>query len=139
MIKQLLNSVVAKYRDLSVSRRSIICRSRRLRQIIDLLATDKSRYFSQPRPIIAKYLSVSDSVRKQPATFGFPAKRLLRNKHRNSILMTFHYPDLGSALIGRAVREICSTNQEHCLDRSSEVISQENQWWRGEILTVFSD
>ena len=32
MIKQLLNSVFAKYRDLSVS--------------------DKSRYFSQPRPII---------------------------------------------------------------------------------------
>ena len=52
MIKQLLNSVIAKYRDLSVSRRSIICRSRRLRQIIDLLATDKSRYFAQPRPII---------------------------------------------------------------------------------------
>ena len=55
MIKQLLNSVVAKYRDLSVSRRSIICRSRRLRQIIDLLATDKLRYFAQPRPIIANY------------------------------------------------------------------------------------
>ena len=54
MIKQLLNSVIAKYRDLSVSRRSIICRSRRMRQIIDLLATDKSRYFAQPRPIIAK-------------------------------------------------------------------------------------
>ena len=47
-IKQLLNSVIAKYRDLSVSRRSIIC----LSQIIDLLATDKSRYFAQPRPII---------------------------------------------------------------------------------------
>ena len=57
MIKQLLNSVIAKYRDLSVSRRSIICRSRRLRQIIDLLATDKSRYFGQPRPIIAKYFA----------------------------------------------------------------------------------
>ena len=57
MIKQLLNSVIAKYRDLSVSRRSIICRSRRLRQIIDLLATDKSRYFAQPRPIIANCLS----------------------------------------------------------------------------------
>ena len=56
MIKQLLNSVVAKYRDLSVSRRSIICRSRRLRQIIDLLATDKSRYFAQPRPIIVNYV-----------------------------------------------------------------------------------
>ena len=51
MIKQLLNSVIAKYRDLSVSRRSIICRSR----IIDLLTTDKSRYVAQPRPIIVNY------------------------------------------------------------------------------------
>ena len=55
IIKQLLNSVIAKYRDLSVSRRSIICLSLRLRQIIDLLATDKSRYFAQPRPIIVNY------------------------------------------------------------------------------------
>ena len=46
MIKQLLNSVIAKYRDLSVSRISII---------IDLLASDKSRYFAQPRPIIINY------------------------------------------------------------------------------------
>ena len=52
MIKQLLNSVIAKYRDFSVSRRSIICLSLRL---IDLLATDKSRYFAQPHPIIANY------------------------------------------------------------------------------------
>ena len=52
MIKQLLNSVIAKYHDLSVSRRSIICLSLRLREIIDLLATDKSRYFAQPRSII---------------------------------------------------------------------------------------
>ena len=58
MIKQLLNPVIAKYRDLSMSRISIICLSLRLRQIIDLLATDKSRYFSQPRPIIVKYLAV---------------------------------------------------------------------------------
>ena len=50
-MKQLLNSVIAKYRDLSVSRRSIICLSLLLRQIIDLLATDKSRYFAQPRSI----------------------------------------------------------------------------------------
>ena len=56
MIKQSLNSVIAKYRDLSVSRRSIICLSLRLRQIIDLLATDKSRYFAQSRPIIVNYL-----------------------------------------------------------------------------------
>ena len=54
MIKQLLNSI-SKYRDLSVSRRSIICLCLRHRQIIDLLATDKSRYFSQPRPIIVYY------------------------------------------------------------------------------------
>ena len=46
LIKQLLNSVIAKYRNLSVSRRSIICRSRKLRQIIDLRDTDKSRYFA---------------------------------------------------------------------------------------------
>ena len=51
MIKQLLlNSVITKYQDLSVlSRRSIICLSLRLRQIIDLLSTDKSQYFAQPR------------------------------------------------------------------------------------------
>ena len=38
------------------------------------------------------------SLRKQP-TFntGFPAKWHLRNERRNSILMTRHYPDLGSA------------------------------------------
>ena len=46
MIKQLLNSVIAKYRDLPVSRTSIICLSLRPRQIIDLLATDKSQYFA---------------------------------------------------------------------------------------------
>ena len=50
VIKQLLNSVIPKYRDLSVSRQSIICLS--LRQIIDQLATDKWRYFAQARPII---------------------------------------------------------------------------------------
>ena len=37
----------------SVSRRSIICRSR----IIDLLATDKSRYFAQPCHIIVNYFT----------------------------------------------------------------------------------
>ena len=47
MIKQLLNSVNAKYHDLSVSRRSII--------YLSLLATDKSWYFAQPPPIIVNY------------------------------------------------------------------------------------
>ena len=41
----LLNSVIAKYGDLSVSRRSIICLSFRLWQITDLLTTDKFWYF----------------------------------------------------------------------------------------------
>ena len=47
MIKQLLiNSFITKYRDLSVSRRSIICLSLWLRQneTINLLAADKSQY-----------------------------------------------------------------------------------------------
>ena len=65
VIKQLLNSVIAKYRDLLVSRRSIICLSVRLRQIIDLLATDKSRYFAQPHPIIANYWQRSVGFRSQ--------------------------------------------------------------------------
>ena len=72
MIKQLLNSVIAKYRDLPVSRTSIICLSPRLRQIIDLLATDKSRYFAQPRSIIvtcffttAKCMSSRTSLEQQ--------------------------------------------------------------------------
>ena len=59
MIKQLLNSVIAKYHDLSVSSRSITCLSLWLRQIIDLLATDKSRYFAQPRPIIVHYSTIT--------------------------------------------------------------------------------
>ena len=50
--KTIMELDFAKYRDLSVSRRSIICLCLRHRQIIDLLATDKSRYFAQPRPII---------------------------------------------------------------------------------------
>ena len=47
MIKQLLNSGVAKYLDLSVSRTPIIC--------LDLLVTDKLRYFAQLRSIVVNY------------------------------------------------------------------------------------
>ena len=58
MIKQLLNSDIAKYRDRQrLADQLIICFSLRLRQIFDLLATDKSRYFAQPRPIIANYFA----------------------------------------------------------------------------------
>ena len=60
------------------------------------------------------------SLGKQPtfgnATTGFPAKWRLRNERRNSILMTCHYPDLGSASdwlnqISHAARPIKSTTQ----------------------------
>ena len=56
MIKLLLSMVSPKYCDLSVSRRSInYLRGLWLRQIIDLLAVDKSQYFAQPCPIIINY------------------------------------------------------------------------------------
>ena len=60
VIKQFLNSVIAKYRDLSVSRRSIIIfLSLRLVQIIGLLATDKSRYFARWEDTI-RYITQSE-------------------------------------------------------------------------------
>ena len=53
MINQLLNTVIAKYRCLSVSRRSSIClsifESLAYSQIIVLLAADKSQDFAPPR------------------------------------------------------------------------------------------
>ena len=42
--------------------RSIICLCLRHRQIIDLHATDKSRYFAQPRPIIVYYLHYNAKI-----------------------------------------------------------------------------
>ena len=90
------------------------------------------------------------SLRKQTtfhdATTCFPAKWRLRNERRNSILMTRHYPDLGSAshwscrvgnllqpvrsttqiwavlLIDRAAWEICF-NQSEALPRSGQCFS----------------
>ena len=80
MIKQLSNSVIAKYCDLSMSRRSIICLSLRLRQIIDLLATDKSQYFAQPRPIIVNY---------QLRVFMLPALNTVRKLHYYKLAFPF--------------------------------------------------
>ena len=45
----------AKYHDLSLYRKLIICLGLWFRQIMNLLATDKSRYFAQPSPIIVYY------------------------------------------------------------------------------------
>ena len=72
------------------------------------------------------------SLRKQPtfsdATTGFPAKWRLRNECRNSILMTRHYPDLGSASdwlnqISHAARPIRSTTQIWVVTRHQYGIS----------------
>ena len=83
MIKQLLNSVFAKYRDLSVSRTSNICLSLRLRQITDLLASDKSRYFAQARPITVKYPKSAGGLTfllKTPPKY----RKLIENKNKNA-------------------------------------------------------
>ena len=84
------------------------------------------------------------SPRKQPtfgdATTGFQAKWRLRNEHRNSTLMTRHYPDLGSPSdwlnqISHAARPIRSTTQIWVATRHqygiSALISQTS--FRGEI------
>ena len=62
------------------------------------------------------------SLRKQPtfgdATTDFPAKWRLRNERRNSILMTRHYPDLGSTSdwscrVGNLIQLIRSSTAKH--------------------------
>ena len=70
-------------------------------------------------------LKCTSSLRKQPtfgdATTGFPAKRRLTKERRNSILMTCHYPDLGSA-------SDWSCRVGNLIYRFSDVIWRENQW-----------
>ena len=70
------------------------------------------------------------SLRKQP-TFGdatacFPSKWRLKKKHRNSILITRHYQDLGSASdwscrVRNLIQPIRSTTQIWVLTRHSSV------------------
>ena len=99
MIKQLLNSVIAKYRDLSVSRRSIICRSR----IIDLLTTDKSRYFAQPRPIIVNYSPPPPpKIIILQLSFKF-SRRVFRNIPISSVRMTLTMTKMFARIICHTV------------------------------------
>ena len=75
MIKQLLLSlVIAKYCDLTVSHRSIICLSLRLWHRIELLTNDK--YFAQPRSITVNNYSVFLCSRK----WQFASSSRNRNK-----------------------------------------------------------
>ena len=86
-----------------------------------------------------------------PTTTGFPTKWRLRNKRRNSILITHHYPDLGSASdwsrrMGNLIQPIRSTTQVWVVTSSvwnfcahfSDAIWQGNQWWLCQMLAVFS-
>ena len=94
MVKQLSNSGIAKYRDLSVSCRSIMCLNLRLRQIIDRLATDKSRYFAQPRPIIVNYFSQYKQDTNVPRFINFTLCKVI----------TIFREEATSALAGFGVR-----------------------------------
>ena len=71
-------------------------------------------------------------LRKQPtfckATTGSPVKWCLRNKRKSSILMTCHYPDLGSDI---------SPVWNFCNSCSSDVILWGNKRWRCEMLACF--
>ena len=73
-----------------------------------------------------------NSLRKQPtfgdATTGFPTKGRQRNERRNSILMTCHYPDLGSAsdwscCMGNLIQTIRGTTQIWVVTRHQYGIS----------------
>ena len=97
MIKQLLNSVITKYHDLSVSCRSIICLSLRLQQIIYLLATDKSRYFAQPRPIIVNSSAIADNMTQKGHRIKWDYFDILAPGHSDiycKIKETLMIPDL---------------------------------------------
>ena len=82
------------------------------------------------------------SLRKQPtfgdAATGFPAKRRLRNKRRNFILMTRNYPDLGiasdwSCRVGNLIQPTRSTTQIWVVTRHqngiSPLVSQTSFGW----------
>ena len=92
-------------------------------------------------------LKCTSSLRKQPtfsdAATGFPTKWCLRKERRNSILMTRHCPELGSASDWscRVVNLIQPIMQKHYSDlgsdassvwdfcaRFSDVIWRGNQW-----------
>ena len=78
MVKQLFNLVIAKYRDLSVCRRSVICFI--LWPSCFLLSTsDKSWYFVQPYPwIVESYNSIET----------LPSSTVIYQCHRYSLHVT---------------------------------------------------
>ena len=88
------------------------------------------------------------SLRKQPtfrdATTGFPAKWRLRNEYRNSIMMTYRYPDSDwLCCVTNLLQPIRSTTQIRVVTRHQYGISVLVSHFRGEtsggcFLGVFS-
>ena len=92
MIKQLLNSVVAKLCQ-CLADQLFTSALIRLGQIIDLLATDKSRDFAQPRPIIVNYSTSTKTnfiqqqyfAQLQPKLFSFQKNNYSTSTQNNFI------------------------------------------------------
>ena len=116
-----------------------------------------SLFFLTSQPALITYYNLKySSLRKQTtfcnATNGFSAKWRLRNERRNAILMTCHYPDLGSASdwLKQTSHALCSfrnTTQIWVVTRHqygisalvfSDVILRGNRWWRRKMSSVFS-
>ena len=114
-------------------------------------------FFLTSQPAFFTYYNLKyPSLRKQTtfcnATNGFSAKWRLRNERRNSILMTCHYPDLGSASdwLKQTSHALCpfrNTTQIWVVTRHqygisalvfSDVILRGNRWWRRKMSSVFS-
>ena len=86
------------------------------------------RNFSNSGILITLYGSLRKQRTLADTTTGFPAKWRLRNEHRNSILMTRHYPDLDSASdwlnqISHAARPFSSSIQIWVVTRHQYGIS----------------
>ena len=125
----------AKYHDLSVASRSIICRCRRQRQIIDLRATDKSRYFARSPPIIvllftykaSLYLSLklTSFIHKlyflknyliTSSTLIFPACKYCR-KTLTAVLVAFLYSLSFFSVVNKTTRLLIRKTSRHCLQK----------------------
>ena len=140
MIKRLLNSVSAKYRDLSVSRRSIICLSLLLWQIVDLLATNKSRYFAQPRPIIVNYLliwtveTLFNVVRSKTLAWARPFSSLHQKPRGSGGNENGTVAFAGNLLVKAKVKEYF----QRCAQWRNAWLVSYFYWWPFKLWPVFS-
>ena len=79
-IQDCANNYTRAEHNLSVSCKSlIICLSLQFRQIMDLLANEKSQYFAQPHPIIVKYFEIETHRALIPSSICVTAKQVPRD------------------------------------------------------------